>query len=407
MEEKKWKNLEDYREQVWGCARCNWCQNMFAWNVQSARFNEICPAFFQKRFAAYSGMGRMHISRALLEGEFDYEESPRLLDIVNRCTLCGACQINCLRLQEKEPANVIEALRAELVEKGMVVPEHQAYLESTLKYGNPFDVPKKERLTWTEDLDFKIKDLTKEKGEVLLYLGCMYSLETRIRNTTRVFAQILHTAGVDFGFLGTEERCCGSEQLRIGERGLFEMLAEENIKTFNGLGIKVLVTPCPHGYYAFKSCYPKVGKMNFEVLHFTQYLKQLIDDGKIELQEVPRRVVTYSDPCNLGRWAGEYEAPRAILKSIKGIELREMERNHDQAWCCGAGGGVLTAFPDLATLSAEERVTEAEASGASVLAAACPWCEYNFEGGIENRKSKLELFDIAEIVLRSMKEGEK
>jgi len=289
----------------------------------------------------------------------------------------------------------------------MVVPEHQAYLESTLKHNNPFDVPKKERLRWTEDLDFKIKDLTKESGEVLLYLGCMYSLESRIRDTTKVFAQILHAAGIDFGIVGVEEKCCGSEQLRIGERGLFEILAKDNIKTFNGLGIKTLVTPCPHGYYAFKDCYPEAGKLNFEVLHFTQYLKRLIDNGKIELQEVPSQVVTYSDPCNLGRWAGEYEAPRSVLKSIKGIELREMERNRDQAWCCGAGGGVLAAYPDFATWTAEERVAEAEDSGSSVLVAACPWCEYNLEDGIENRKSKMELSNIAETVFKAMKKSPK
>jgi Fe-S oxidoreductase len=405
--DKQWKTLEDYRDQIWGCARCNWCQNIYSWNVQSARFNEICPSFSQKRFAAYSGMGRMHISRALLEGDFDHEDSPQLLDIANRCTMCGACQMHCMRMQGKEPANVIEALRAELVERGMVMPEHQAYLESTLKYGNPFDTPKKERLRWTEDLDFTIKDLTKEKGEVLLYLGCMYSLETRLRDTTRLFAQILHAAGVDFGFLGAEEKCCGMEQLRIGERGLFEMLAEENIETFNELGIKTLVTPCPHGYYAFKHSYSKVGELNFEVLHFTQYLKRLLDEGKIELEEVPHQVVTYSDPCNLGRWGGEYDAPREILDSIEGIEVREMERTHDEAWCCGAGGGALTAFPDFATASAEERVAEAEASEASVLVAACPWCEYNFEDGIENTKSNMELHDIAAIVFKAMKKNTK
>ncbi len=406
-EDKQWKTLEDYKEHIWGCARCNWCQNVFTWRVQSGRFNEICPSFGQTRFAAYTGMGRMHISRALLEGEFEYNESPRLLDIASRCTMCGACQMHCKRMQGKEPANVIQALRSELVENGLIMPEHQAYLESTLKYGNPLDAPKNERLRWTEDLDFTIKDLSKEKGDVLLYPGCMYTLEPRVRDTTKLFAQIMHAAGVDFGHLGAEEKCCGSEQLRIGEMGLFEMLAEENIEVFNGLGIKTLVTPCPHCYYSFKEMYTVAGEMNFEVLHFTQYLKRLIDEGKIELEEVPHQVVTYSDPCNLGRWGGEYDAPRAILESIKGIELREMERTHDETYCCGAGGGVLTALPDFAIATAEERVAEAEASEASVLATACPFCEFNLEDGIENRKSKMELQDIAEIVFKAMKKSTK
>jgi len=395
--------LKDYRVQTWNCVRCGNCKTVFPWYIKNSQFYQVCPSGARYKFDAYYAQGKMDISRALIEGDMDYKDSPRLVDIAYKCTLCGACQTNCLRLQEKEPAKVIEALRAELVERGMVAPEHKAYLESTLKHYNPFEVPKKERLSWAEGLGFRIKDLTREKGEVLLYLGCMYSLETRLRDTARVFAQILHAAGVDFGILGAEEKCCGSEQLRIGERGLFETLAEDNIKTFNELGIKTLVTPCPHGYYVFKFRYPEAGKLNFEVFHFTQYLKQLVDGRKVELQEAPPQVVTYSDPCNLGRWAGEYEAPRSVLKSIKGLEVREMERNRDQGWCCGAGGGVLAAYPDFATWSAEERVREAESSGSSILAAACPWCEYNFKAGLENRKSKVELFDVAELVYKSMK----
>ena len=401
------KPLEEYREMVWNCARCNWCKSVWGWYMKSWRFSELCPSSAHYKFDAYSAQGRMDISRALIEGDMDYEDSERLIDIAYKCTSCGACQINCMRLQEKQPAEVIEALRAELVERGMVVSEHRAYLESTLKYGNPFEVPKKERLRWMEGLEFEVKDLTKESGEVLLYLGCMYSLESRLRDTTKVFAQILDIAGIDFGILGAEERCCGSEQLRIGERGLFEALAEENIKRFNGLGIKTLVTPCPHGYYTFKFRYSKVGELNFEVLHFSQYLKWLIDKGRIELGEVSSQVVTYSDPCNLGRWAGEYEAPREVLKGVKGIEFREMERNRDQAWCCGAGGGVLAAYPDFATWTAEERVAEAESSGCSVLVTACPWCEYNLEDGIERRRSKIKLFNIAEVVFQAMKKGKK
>ena len=233
----------------------------------------------------------------------------------------------------------------------------------------------------------------------------MYSLETGLRDTAEVFAKILNAAGIDFGFLGVDEKCCGLEQFRIGERGLFEMMAEENPRIFNQLGIETLVTACPHCYYAFKGHYPKVGRMNFEVLHFTQYLKRLIDDGKLKLKKLPRQIVAYSDPCNLGRWGGEYAAPREILQSIEGVELKEMVRNHDQAWCCGAGGGVFTAYPDLASSTAKEKIAEAEASGISALATACPWCEYNLKSGIETIKSKMELFDLAEIVFKSMEKG--
>ena len=399
--------LEEYRQMAWDCVNCNYCQEMWSWDVKSVEFSAICPSWSKYRFFGYSARGRSQIIRGLLEGDFDYEDSERLADIAYRCTCCGACEINCLRLMERHPGKMIEALRSELVEKGMVLPEHNAYFQSTMKYGNPFSVPKEERARWTEDLGFEIKDLTTEKGEVLLYLGCMYSLETRVKETPKTVARILNATGVDFGFLGTEEKCCGMEQFRIGERGMFEELAKENIKRFNALGIKTLVTPCPHCYYSFKSHYPIVGEMNFEILHFTQYLKRLMDEGKIKLNELPGQLLTYSDPCNLGRWGGEYEAPREILKSIKGVELREMERSHDQAWCCGAGGGVLAAYPDFATWTAGERIKEAEKSGVSALVAACPWCEYNLESGIDVNKSGIELLDIAEMVWRSMEGGKK
>lgn len=397
--------LKDYRKMAWDCVNCNYCQEMWSWDVKSAEFSYICPSWARYRFFAYSARGRSQIIRALIEGDFSIEDSKMLKEIAYRCTCCGACEINCLRLMERHPEEMIEALRSELVENGMVVPEHQAYLESTMKYHNPFSAPPSERIKWTEDLGFKIKDATEEKTDVLLFLECMYSLEPRVQERTRTFARILNAAGIDFGFLSTQEKCSGMLQLQIGERGIFEDLAEENIRTLNELGIKTLVTPDPHAYYAFKKYYPKVGTLDFEVLHFTQYLKQLIDQGKITLHELPRQIITYSDPCNLGRFAGEYEAPREVLKAIKGIELKEMERSHDQAWCCGAGGGVLAAYPDFAIWTGTERVKEAEATGASALIAACPWCEYNLETGIEIKKSKLELLDVAELVWRSMKGG--
>jgi Fe-S oxidoreductase len=402
---KKKRELEEFREMAWNCVNCNYCQEMWSWDVKSADYSYICPSFAKDRYFAYSARGRSQIIRALLEGDFNPTDSKKLIDIAYRCTLCGACEMNCMRLVEREPEKMIEALRAYLLERSMVTSPLKAFLESTVKYDNPFSALKEERVKWTEDLEFKIKDLTKEKGEVLLFVGCMYSLETRLHKVVKAFAEILNIAGVDFGFLGAEEKCCGIEQFRIGDRGIYEELANENIKTFNKLGIKTLVAACPHCYYSFKSYYPEEGRMNFEVLHFTQYLERLIKEGKIKLNELPRQVVTYSDPCNLGRYAGIYDSPREILKAIPKIELREMERNRDQAWCCGAGGGVLTAYPDLATWTAEERVKEAEATGASTFITACPWCEYNLESGIELRKSRLELLDIAEVVLKSIKGG--
>ena len=143
------RELEDYREQIWGCARCNWCQNQWGWSVKSAEFSEICPAFHEYRFFPYSGMGKMHIARAILEGDFDYEDAPELAEFIYTCTTCGACEMNCQRLQDKEPLKVNEALRARLVRDGIgPMPAHQTLIKSVKHYDNPWMQPRSQRDKW-------------------------------------------------------------------------------------------------------------------------------------------------------------------------------------------------------------------------------------------------------------------
>jgi len=346
----------------------------------------------------------MNIARALIEEEMDWEESAELLNVIYSCDMCGGCTINCLRIIENNPLEVFKALRARAVEKGQAHPQHKRFFESTLKYGNPLDTPKDERLLWTEGLGFEIKDSTKERAEVLLFTGCMYPLEPKVRDTLKVIARVLKSAGVDFGILGIEEKCCGGIQLLMGEVGIFEQLARDNIKTFNELGIKTLVTPCAHCYNTFVNEYPEVAEQNYEVIHLVQLLDQLIETGKIKLDEIPGEVVTYHDPCDLGRKSGVYDAPRQVLNAVGGIEVREMERMKDQTWCCGAGGGLLEARPEQSTWSAEERIKEARVTtGADTLVTACPWCEYNLKNAVENSGARMKVNDIAEIIHRALK----
>lgn len=400
------RKLEDYREWAWECARCKECVEIWAWRVKSERFHYICPAYAKTKSIAYAALGKMNLARALIDGWMDWKDSEKLTDFLFMCPLCGGCDIQCLRSNELQPSKVMEALRTEAIAKIDIPLGHKRALNSTTKYGNPFGiVMKEERLKWTESLGFKIKDLTEKRAEVLLYTECMYALEPRVQHTLKSMARILNAAGVDFGILGAEEKSSGIIELQMGERGLFEQLAKENIETFDKLGIKTLVTPDPHAYNAFKNYYVGMGKIDVEVLHITEYIKRLIDNGMIKLKELPRETVTYHDPCNLGRMCNIYDAPRDMLKAIPGIELREMERIKDMAWCCGAGGGAFFSYPDFIRWAAEERVKEAEDTGASAIVTACPWCEYNLQTGIEASKSKMKLYNVAELVEESMKGG--
>lgn len=404
----RFKELEDYREEVWHCNRCNMCYEVFGWYMKSLEFSAICAPFAHHWFAAYSAAGKMHITRALVEEEMDWEDSELLPDIIFRCNMCGGCTINCLRIMENSPLEVFKALRARAVERGLAPPEHKKFYESTTRYGNPLGVPKEERLRWTEGLDFKIKTLPKEHADILLFTGCQYELEPKVRETLKTIAQVLRAGDVDFGFLGADERCCGGMQLLMGERGMFEQLAKDNLKMFNELGIKILVTPCAHCYNTFVNEYVEVGEPNFEVLHTVQLFDRLIEEGKIKLGELPREVITYHDPCDLGRKNGVYDAPRKLLNRINGVELRDMERMKDQTWCCGAGGGLLEAYPDLAAWAAEERIKEARVTtGANTLVTACPWCEFSLKNAVEAVGARIKVNDIAEIIQRASQKGGK
>lgn len=373
------------------------------------RFKETgiinCPMYGYRKFKSYSGTGILRIAKAIAEGLIDVSQG--VADIIYYCTECAACVTQCkehvgaihLVNEYFDHMTILEDLKALCVERGSLrIPAHRNSLESLARYGNPFGVAKKEeRLRWTDGLGFKVKIMPKEKADVLLYVGSIYALEPMVRGTIESIARVLNAAGVDFGIL-EEEVDDGLYAIQLGEKALFGELAEKNIKTFNELNVKAIVTPDPHSYNAFKKYYPRIGRIDPEVLHITEFVDKLIKDGKIRLKKARNKVVTYHDPCNLGRRCGVYDAPRSIISAIKGLDFREMERTKEYAWCCGAGGGVMAAYPDFMIWTAKIRIEEAEESGASTLITACPWCEYSFKNALEAAKSALEVRNIIEIV---------
>jgi Fe-S oxidoreductase len=396
--------LEDFRDMIWGCARCNWCQNQWGWNVKSAEYSEVCPAFHEYRIFPYSGMGKMHIARALLEGDFDYEDAPEVVDFLYTCTTCGACEINCQRLQDKEPLKVNETLRAQFVRDGVgPKPEHKRLITSVKNYDNPWMQPRAQRDRWAQKIP--IRDISKEKAETLYFVGCTSAFDNTLWKVAQNTAGILLSAGVDLGMLGKKEICCGSPIARIGDRETFMALAKRNIELLNDIGAKEIVTFCPGCYRAIKYDYkqvPGVPALKAKVYHTAEYIDKLIQEGKLQVSNGLNMRVTWHDPCHLGRHCGIYEAPRRILKAIPGVELAEMERIKDQSWCCGGGGGARTAYIDFAQKTATKRIEEAKKTGAQAIVTQCPFCEQNIGDALSKMDDPLELYDLTDLLVKAL-----
>ena len=421
-------SLEDYRRDVWDCVRCSNCKYVHPWVMKEQRFSRVCPSNAKYLFDAYSSQGRLDIARAIIEGELDYKDSPKLMEIIYKCTLCGACDVMCKFFNDLDPLLILEELRARVIADGLgPLPQHKVIIDSVGNYDNVWMQPRTGRDRWAKDIG--LKDLNKEKADVLYFAGCTYAYKPELKTVPRQTATLLLKAGVDLGILGKKEVCCGSPIARIGDSKLFGKIAKANIKTFNQLGISKVVTSCSGCYSAFKADYPKEGEMKFEVLHVVEYIDQLITEGKLKFTRKLPLKVTWHDPCHLGRrseppipWEGKrvqfgiydppkelrrgthgvYEPPRNILKSIPGVTLVDMQRIKEYSWCCGSGGGVKSAYPDFALWAAQERVEEAKATGAEGLVTSCPWCESNFRDAIQESNEEMKLYSLVELVSQAV-----
>jgi heterodisulfide reductase subunit D len=350
-------------------------------------------------------MGKMHIARAMIEGDFDYEDAPELAEFIYTCTTCGACEMNCQRMQDKEPLKVNETLRAMLVRDGVgPLPEHKNLIRSVKSYDNPWMQPRTQRDRWARKI--KIKEAKKDKCETLFFVGCTTALDPSMVAIAQDTANILLKAGVDLGMLGKDELCCGSPIARVGDRETFISLAKRNIERLNSLGVKEIVTSCPGCFRAIRHDYaeiPGVPEINFKVYHTVEYIDRLIKEEKLKLKtDIPLKV-SWHDPCHLGRHCGIYDAPRNILNAIPGIELMEKERIKDQSWCCGGGGGVRTAFLDFAQATAAKLIDEVKnTTAAEAIVTCCPFCEQNIGDVLSRTEDEMELINLIALVKRAV-----
>jgi Fe-S oxidoreductase len=314
-----------------------------------------------------------------------------------RCTTCGRCPQRCPRGVKQVESGV--ALRRIATEYGVfptAVRPVRGISASLVAEGNPLNEERKNRANWAEGLS--VKTFT-EGMEVLYFPGCYLSYDPRLKKVAKATANILNRAGIDFGILGSKENCCGESIRKTGDEELFKRLARENIKTFIDNGVKKILVSSPHCYHTFKNEYPEF-KVNFEVVHISQYLFELINEGRLELNKEYGKKVTYHDPCYLGRHNGIYDEPREVLKKIPGLDLQEMADSRRDSLCCGGGGGRIWMETPKGERFSDIRLEQAIGAGAEVLATFCPYCITNFEDSRLNREDSdvIEIKDITEII---------
>ncbi|MDY6893298.1 MAG: (Fe-S)-binding protein [Chloroflexota bacterium] len=319
-------------------------------------------------------------------------------EVIWDCTTCRSCQEQCPVFIE--PINKIIEMRRNLVLEQSQFPDTaMVALRSLEQRGHPWRGTMATRTDWAEGLD--VTEMSENSDvDVLFWVGCTGALEERNMKVVAAVAKVLKAAGVNFGILGTEEVCCGDPARRIGNEYLFQMLVQQNIEMFNNYGVKKIVTACPHCFNTLKNEYPQF-EGNFEVWHHTEFILDLLEQGKLSLPRSLDRKITYHDSCYLGRYNDVYKAPREIIHRVTGVDPVEMEHQNYKGFCCGAGGGKMWIEEQTGTRMNQMRTEEALKTNAEVLASACPFCIQMFEDAIKavGAEEKLKARDIAEIIV--------
>jgi Fe-S oxidoreductase len=311
-----------------------------------------------------------------------------------RCTTCGSCPQRCPR--GVGTIDVAVSFRR-IASKYGISPEPVHVAAASLgTEGNPLRESRETRADWAKELP--VKPFT-EGMEILYFPGCYPSYDSRLKKVAVATVAILNQAGVDFGILGEKENCCGESIRKTGDESLYRRLARENIKTFIDNGVHRILVSSPHCYHTFKNEYPEFN-VNFEVVHITQYLSELVGEGRLEFNKEYKKRITYHDPCYLGRHNGIYDEPREVLKKVPGIELVEMPDSRENSLCCGGGGGRIWMDTIKGERFSDLRLEQAFETGADELVTACPYCITNFEDSrlsVENGESII-IKDITEII---------
>jgi Fe-S oxidoreductase len=392
--------------------------------IQDNRFTSACPPVDEYHFHAYSGGGIQVMALALLDGRIQIDRD--LAQIVAACTTCGLCDVACKFIMAAERMDVIMAVKEHLVESGLALPGQRIRLDNLENYGFTAGKPLLAPGQWAGGLG--IKKLPTERAEVLLFAGAGACQDEPHATSARKLAQLLLVAGVDFGILAEDEPDSGIEAYWTGHRQAFEQQASRVVDLLDRTGVKTIVTLCGEDLGVLRAKYPTYSRApQARLLHASEFLLPLIRKGKLRLSHPLHQTVTYHDPCYLGRqsepvqpWQGEerrthgvmtyfvppkpinygvdgvFDPPRQVLRLIPALQLVEMQRIREYAYCCGGGGGVPDTHPDVARTAALGRIAEARAAGAQALVTACQHCRQNLTRW--QSESPLPVLDLVDLV---------
>ena len=324
-------------------------------------------------------------------------------DEIWACTTCMSCQVQC-PVSNEHVNKIIDMRRSLVMMDSNIAPELALTFRNVEKNSNPWGISFLERAAWAEKLDVKLMSEA-ENVEYLFWVGCSGSFEFRAQKITAAVAKILKAANVNFAILGTEEKCCGDFVRRAGNEYMYQAMVAENVETLNSYKVKKIITACPHCLNTLRNEYPEFGG-NYEVIHHTQFINDLIQSGKLVLnrpEEFEYQEIVYHDSCYLGRYQQEYEAPRALFNMVPGVNIVEMDRNHDKSFCCGAGGGRMWLEEHIGERINNQRVEQALAKNAKTIGANCPFCITMLEDGVKDKtdpSQNVRVVDPAELIAK-------
>jgi Fe-S oxidoreductase/nitrate reductase gamma subunit len=395
LQDLSWKDLIDLD----ACTRCGRCQEVCPANMTG---KPLSPKMVIQELKAHM----LERAPSLLRGKKSQEGVPLLAggvvsqDELWSCTTCGACEEACPVFVE--PVKKIIELRRNLVlEQGEIPPTLMAALRSVQDRGHPWKGASASRTDWTAG--FEVKNVANDgDAEFLFWVGCTAALQESSMKAALALARLLDAAGVKISILGHEESCCGHPARRIGDEYLFQCQAQQNIETLKRHNVKKIITACPHCFHTLKYEYPQFGG-NFEVVHHTEFLLQLVEEGRLKLTNEVKAIVAYQDPCYLGRYHDIYDAPRKLAAAVPGVELVEMAHCGANAICCGAGGGRMWMEEEPEQRVNRLRAKEAVATGADTVLTACPFCLQMFKDGLSGLglEEPPEAIDLVELLERS------
>ncbi|MEV6596299.1 (Fe-S)-binding protein [Actinoplanes sp. NPDC051346] len=424
IEDFTWKGMLDFGS----CTECGRCQSQCpAWHtdkplnpklvIMSLRDHALAKAPY---LLASSDDERAKLPRDVLAEAARPLVAPEASggvidpDVLWSCVTCGACVEQC-PVDIEHVDHIVDMRRYQVLIEAQFPKEANVMLRNLERAGDPWGRGAKARLEWTAGLPFEVRvfgaggeERLPDDVEYLFWVGCAGALDDNAKRTTRAVAQLLHEAGVEFMVLGSGETCTGDAARRLGQEMLFQELATQNVETLTGAGARKIVVTCAHCFNTIGNEYRQLGG-DFEVVHHTQLLSRLVADGRLRPAHPVDTTVTYHDPCYLGRHNRVFEPPRELLGSVPGLRLTEMPRSRETSFCCGAGGARMWMEEPLGTRINETRTDQALDTGASVVAAACPFCISMLTDGVATRKEQgkaaddVRVTDVSELLLRSVR----